>query len=243
MNFAHSNPNSKIWLFWSNEVICNVLDSDQQQVTCELIHEECSEKFIITFVYAKCKDYLRRPLWDSMLQWANTDYPWCTIGDFNVISSTKEKIGGRDYNISKSLEFISIIEACGLVDMGYSGQNYTWCNHRKNGDRIWKRLDRGMVNDNWLDMMPQSSITHLPSVGSDHSPLLMEMNNNQSTVIKYFKFLNYWTENDNFLSTVEKCWKRHVNGEPMWILHTKLRRLTKTLRDWSKKEYGDVFEK
>ena len=243
MNSAYSNSNSKIWLFWSNDVICKVLDSDQQQVTCEIIHVECSEKFIITFVYAKCKDHLRRPLWNSMLKWADTRYPWCTIGDFNVISSTKEKKGGRDYNISKSLEFISVIEACGLVDMGYSGQNYTWCNHRKNGDRVWKRLDRGMVNDNWLEKMPQSSITHLPAVGSDHSPLLMEMNNNQSAVIKYFKFLNYWTENDHFLSTVNNCWNRHVKGEPMWILHTKLKRLTKTLRDWSKKEYGDVFEK
>ncbi|WP_353806164.1 hypothetical protein, partial [Acinetobacter baumannii] len=29
----------------------------------------------------------------------------------------------------------------------------------------------------------------------------------------------------------------------MWILHTKLKRVTKTLRVWSKKEYGDVFDK
>ncbi|XP_069152141.1 uncharacterized protein [Solanum lycopersicum] len=43
--------------------------------------------------------------------------------------------------------------------------------------------------------------------------------------------------------TVEKCWKRDVIGNPMWNFHTKLRRLTKTLRIWSKQEYGDVFEK
>ena len=91
--------------------------------------------------------------------------------------------------------------------------------------------------------MPQSSITHLPSVGSDHSPLLMEMNNNQSNVIKYFKFLNYWTENVSFLQIVENCWKKKVIGNPMWLLHTKMRRLTKTLRLWSKQEYGFVFDK
>ena len=28
----------------------------------------------------------------------------------------------------------------------------------------------------------------------------------------------------------------------MWLLHTKMRRLTKTLRLWSKQEYGDVFD-
>ena len=29
----------------------------------------------------------------------------------------------------------------------------------------------------------------------------------------------------------------------MWIFHAKLKRLTKTLREWSKQEYGDIFEK
>lgn len=132
--------------------------------------------------------------------------------------------------MNKSLEFISIIEACGLVDMGYNGQHYKWCNHRKDGARIWKRLDRGMVNDKWLDRMPQSTITHLPSVGSYHSPLFMEMCNNQILVIKYFKFLNCWTENETFLSTVEQCWNRHVSGDPTWILHTKLKRTLKKPR-------------
>ena len=95
----------------------------------------------------------------------------------------------------------------------------------------------------WLDRMPQSNMTHLPSIGSNHCPLLLEMSNNQTTVIKYSKFLNRWTDNESFLPTVEKCWKRKFIGDPMWILHTKLMRLTKTLRCWSNKEYGDVFEK
>ena len=197
----------------------------------------------MTYVYAKCKDQLRKPLWDVMLKRSESMNPWCVLGDFNVITSTSEKLGGRDYNINKSLEFISIIEACGLVDMGYYGQNYTWCNHRRDGARIWKRLDRGMTNDKWIDIMPHSSITHLPSIGSDHSPLLMEIGDIQSNIIKYFRFLNCWTENDSFLSTVEQCWNRAATGNPMWILHTKLRRLTNTLRNWSKQEYGDVFER
>ena len=115
-----------------------------------------------------------------------------------MIYDNQEKLGGKAYNINKSLESISIIEACGLMDMGYNGKKYSLCNHKKNWDRVWKRLDKGMVNDKWLDKMPQSNITHLPSVGSDHCPLLLEMNNTQSTVIKYFKFLNYWTDNEFF---------------------------------------------
>ena len=63
----------------------------------------------------------------------------------------------------------------------------------------------------------------------------MEMSDNKDSVIKYFKFLNCWTENESFLKTVENCWKRKVVGNPMWISLTKMRILTATLRNWSKK--------
>ena len=58
------------------------------------------------------------------------------MGDFNVISSIDEKLSGREYNINKSFDFIRIIEDCGLIDMGYNGQPFTWCNHRKDDARI-----------------------------------------------------------------------------------------------------------
>ncbi|TMW81702.1 hypothetical protein EJD97_008293, partial [Solanum chilense] len=75
MNKSHSNPNNKIWLFWTNEVIYNILESSEQHITCEISHDDCSEKFLMTFVYAKCKDHLRKLLWESMLKWSAINYP------------------------------------------------------------------------------------------------------------------------------------------------------------------------
>lgn len=34
------------------------------------------------------------------------------------------------YNMKKSFEFIFIIEACGRINIGFSGQRTTWCNHK-----------------------------------------------------------------------------------------------------------------
>ena len=73
------------------------------------------------------------------------------------------KLGGLPYKMRKSIDFINVIEACGILDIGFSGQKFTWCNKRGINRRIWKRLDRAMVNDAWLDKMPQSTITHLSS--------------------------------------------------------------------------------
>ncbi|TMX01065.1 hypothetical protein EJD97_025277, partial [Solanum chilense] len=123
-------------------------------ITCRAKHVEHNEKFIFSLLYAKCKEHLRRPLWERLYHISNMGSPWCTIGDFNVITSTDEKHGGIPYNMNKSLEFIDIIEACGIMDIGYSGQHYTWCNQRSDEARVWKRLDRAMVNDKWLECMP-----------------------------------------------------------------------------------------
>ncbi|KAK4717420.1 hypothetical protein R3W88_015758 [Solanum pinnatisectum] len=192
MDHAVSNINGKIWLFWINDITCIRSEADEQQITCEINHIEAPMTYLKTFVYAKCKEYLRKPLWDRLLYLADTrdSIPWCTVGDFNVITDTAEKMGGCPYNMKKSLVFIGVIEACGLMDLGFNGPKFTWSNQRGIHFRIWKRLDRAMVNDRWLQDMPHTNITHLPSVGSDHYPLLMEVNARSEDHIKYFKFLN-----------------------------------------------------
>ena len=89
-------------------------------------HNDLQYKFSSTFVYAKCKDHLRRPLWNKMIHHSTlNDNPWCAVGDFKVITSVEEKLGGLAYKMRKSIEFINVIEACGLLDIGFSGQKST----------------------------------------------------------------------------------------------------------------------
>ncbi|KAG5598514.1 hypothetical protein H5410_029884 [Solanum commersonii] len=194
------------------KVNCKVVEEDEQQVTCDITHNELHTQFTSTF--------------DRLLHFAfeKTNSPWCSVGDFNVITSIEEKLRGVPYNMRKRLEFIDVIEACGLLDLGFSGQKFTWSNKRGINHKIWKRLDRAMISDSWLEKMPQTTITHLPSVGSDQCPLLMEMNTIFYDHIKYFKFLNCWANQPNFLGTVKACWERDLEGNSM-------------------EEFGDIFTK
>ena len=94
-------------------------------------HNELPYQFTNTFIYAKCKEHLRRPLWDKMLHHASVSAnPWCAVRDYNVISDIDEKLGGLPYNMRKSMDFIAVIEACGLVDIGFSGHKFTKSNKR-----------------------------------------------------------------------------------------------------------------
>ncbi|KAH0667664.1 hypothetical protein KY285_028870 [Solanum tuberosum] len=244
MDQAVRNCNGKIWLFWNMDIDCVVLEEDEQQITCDIGHNELQTNFTYTFVYVKWKDHLRRTLWGRMLHHAsgNTN-PWCSVGDYNVITSIEENLGRVPYNMRKSLQFIAVIEACGLMDLGFSGQKFTWSNKRGIHHTILKRLDRALINDAWLEKMPQTTITHLPSVGSDHCPLLMEMVVRVEDQIMYFKFLNCWADQTNILDTVKACWERTVEGNNMWRFHQKLKRLSNTLSSWSRREFGDIFSK
>ena len=73
-----------------------------------------------------------------------------------------------------------------------------------------------MVNDKYLEKMPQTNITHLLFVGSDHCPLLMEMSDHKDSVIMYFKFLIVGLRMNLFyrlLNVLEKegCRESHVD--------------------------------
>ena len=84
--------NGKIWISWNVDICYNVRDEDDQKITYDFNYNELQNQFTITFMYAKCKEHLRRPLWDKMHQQAEReDKPWCSVVHYNVITSTEEK--------------------------------------------------------------------------------------------------------------------------------------------------------
>lgn len=103
-----------------------------------------------------------------------------------MITTTEDKKGSIPYNMKKSLEFISVIDCCGLIDLGFSGYKFTWCNNMGLAFRIWKRLDRAMVNDKWFEAIPITTITHLSSTGFNHCSLVMEMSTKPDHGVRYF---------------------------------------------------------
>lgn len=45
------------------------------------------------------------------------------------------------------------------------------------------------------------------------------------------------------METLETCSKKEVERNTMWKFHQKLKRMFSTLNAWSKKEFGDIFQK
>lgn len=94
-----------------------------------------------------------------------------------------------------------------LVDMGYKGQNYTWCNNRVGRERIKERLDRAIGNRAWISLFPRTEVTHKLNIDSYHCPIVVnfEPKKNHKTK-KPFRFENTWLEQSECQEIVKGVW-------------------------------------
>ncbi|XP_019223726.1 PREDICTED: uncharacterized protein LOC109205468 [Nicotiana attenuata] len=167
--------------------------------------------------------------------------PWSILGDFNIIMAPEEKKGGTPHVLSKSADFISCMDDCGMTDLGYTGNPFTWCNGSRGRRRISTRLDRVLINEDWAGKFQINRVDHHAKSGSDHSLITFKFGNENHEAIKYFRFLNFWTKQSDYNSLVENTWNKEVQGNDQWILQQKLKAVARCLSNWSKESIGDVF--
>ncbi|XP_059285831.1 uncharacterized protein LOC132039351 [Lycium ferocissimum] len=76
----------------------------------------------------------------------------------------------------------------------------------------------------------------------DHRPMLFRCGNGSTNGKKYFKFLDFLTDQEDFKDIIAAEWIINVNGNPLWRLQQKLKNLGRKLSQWSRDEIGNVHE-
>lgn len=69
--------------------------------------------------------------------------PWVCLGDFNYIVNAQEKYGGVKGGTSAPNYLKEMMLDLGAIDLGYSGNKFTWAKGRWGHAAIKERLDRG----------------------------------------------------------------------------------------------------
>ncbi|XP_073012252.1 uncharacterized protein [Typha latifolia] len=132
------------------------------------------ETWLMTQVYASNQLDQQKLLWDELVGLGSLGLPWIVAGDFNAILSTEEKRSYAWVTLGpKSSTFAKFVEEAGVCDLGYEGVPFTWCNSQLGDKRVWVRLDRALVNTDWVRKYPRSRVVHLDRSASDHAPLLV----------------------------------------------------------------------
>ena len=146
----------RIWVGWNpNTLVVTKITESDQVIHCDVMHIESKLKLYLSIIYGLNDQSDRRRLWSNLINASScfNARPWILMGDFNVIRNIDENHGGVNRRCNAMDDFESCIQAAELMELRYSGIFYTWTNNSHNEACIARKLDRVLVNGNWIQQL------------------------------------------------------------------------------------------
>ncbi|CAN7118348.1 unnamed protein product [Brassica rapa subsp. narinosa] len=249
-NYDHHRL-GRLWIVWSPKVRVTPYFQSAQMITCSILLEGMEEEIFCSFVYGFNLEEERKELWKDIKSHQDSPIirkrPWIIVGDFNeILEGAEHSNFVSDLDTSGMREFNEVVNYCSLVDMSYQGPKFTWSNKRDN-DIICKKLDRSLINEEWMRLFPQSYCVFEAGGCSDHQRCRISVTTEIMKPRKPFKFVNVVADMPDFLPLVGKFWEETEplfnSTSALYRLSKKLKALKPMLRTLSKETVGDISKK
>ncbi|XP_059310843.1 uncharacterized protein LOC132062254 [Lycium ferocissimum] len=224
-NLSH-HPGGRIWLVWKPMLYnVNIVLVSSQLIHCEMGHRGTNHTFWFTIVYGFNDQVLRRELWQQIEGIHGTvSGAWAIMGDFNCVLNREERVGSP-MTLAEVREFKQCVGKCSFHDLKSSGAFYTWNNKHRDATRVYSKIDRVLVNSQWITNLPASEV---------------QFSNEGHHGGKRFRYYNMWRLADNFKEIVKRDWERNISGTYMFKLVGKLNRLKAPLRALHSDKFSNV---
>ncbi|KAL9675743.1 hypothetical protein QQ045_003949 [Rhodiola kirilowii] len=200
------------------------------------------QDFYLTLFYCNPRVQERANSWDLLrsLRRGSTT-PWLTMGDFNEVAFSWEMKSNRDRHQWQMRNFRQCLEDCGLMDVCFIGETFTYSNRRRGDYEVKARLDRFVANCGWRTAFPQAVVKHGFVNSSDHCPIVLlvdgEMYRRNKSLLR---FEPMWLRHKEFKDVVKDAWRSHSSG---LSLSEKLERCMEDLNQWGTSTFGSVKKK
>ncbi|CAD6250169.1 unnamed protein product [Miscanthus lutarioriparius] len=130
-------------------------------------------------------------------------------GDFNEALSSDEHLGRTERGGSQMKLFRECLENCGLLDLGFSGPKFTWNNRQEGINNVRVRLDRAVVNGQFLQLFDDCHVDNIITFSSDHYAILISIGRGGDTkdyrhVTQNFRYEAMWARAADYKEVVEK---------------------------------------
>lgn len=230
-----------IWLLWRE---------DKVEVEVDVVH--CHQQFIharvkvgrnllhLIPVYACPTPSRRKSLWQELKATINPiNEPLFVGGDFNTIMYKDERQGGSGNLSPDSKDFAKWASDLCLIDMGFTGPNFTWTRGSSVETRVAKRLDRAFTYQRGRTKWTNAMVTHLPSLASDHNPLLLALNPPQRVKPsrRPFRFEAAWFSHPDFKRLIDEKWNQEAEAPRA------LEELREASKRWNIDTFGNIFSR
>ncbi|KAH0679366.1 hypothetical protein KY284_020451 [Solanum tuberosum] len=151
------------------------------------------------------------------------------MGNFNAVLTGADRINGNPVQEMEIRDFNEFIIDASMIELKATERESTWSN-----GCICSKIDRAMVNVEWMLNMNQVEISFRQPETSDHSPLSLELDSNMRGNHKAFKFFNCIAAHPDFLPKVKKAWRGgHIRDlKEVWF---KLKKVKENLKQHNSK--------
>jgi hypothetical protein len=128
-----------------------------------------------------------------------------------------------------------------LFDIKYVGNWLSWSNQGAANRKIMARLDRCLINHEWLTVYPDSLLEYGAPLFFDHSLMYIHVDKATPRGKKPFRFFNMWSTHPQFLDVIRSAWNVNVHGSPPYILCQKLKACKAALKEWNTNTFGNII--
>ncbi|PWA51973.1 RNA-directed DNA polymerase, eukaryota, Reverse transcriptase zinc-binding domain protein [Artemisia annua] len=182
-------------------------------------------------VYAPQGVVAKRVLWEHIgALVASSSGMWVILGDFNAVRFPEDRLGSVFKN-SCARNFNAFIHCSGLMEFSMKGRRFT-CS-RDNGKKLSK-IDRFLVCSSFFNKWPEACLRALPSLHSDHCPLLLTTVS-KNFGLRPFRIFNSWLSKLGFEEVVCEAASMVNSGDPPDVfLSKKFRRIRESIKKWNK---------
>ncbi|KAJ1436344.1 Zinc finger, CCHC-type [Sesbania bispinosa] len=117
------------------------------------------------------------------------------------------------------------------------GCRFTWYSNPRNGFVTREKLDRILVNWSWRELFPNALAMAIPSVSSNHTPLILWPKPKMKSGCN-FKFEAFWEEHEDCNSVIQEGWTDRSQESQGWDSFLKKAKNYKaTLQNWHNKTF------
>ncbi|KAL5777196.1 hypothetical protein ACOSP7_010122 [Xanthoceras sorbifolium] len=170
-------------------------------------------------------------------------FSWLVGADFNEILWPEEKLGGVERSQVLINNFRAVLDDCELGGLGFSGDQFTWCNNRSGLAFVQERLDGFVSSLDWRLSFPNTEVVHLEYWGSDHRPLLLYCGGSpcsqrigravHGSRRSRFHFEECWIGYSECSSLIQKNWGVHGATVSFSNISSNIRRCAQSLQVWN----------
>lgn len=230
-------------VMWKHDIqIENVLCTECS-IEIKILDRKVGLSWWGVFVYGSTNANKRRSQWEMLTSRKSIWGEYRVVmGDFNDLVSNCEKWGGRVREEWSFKDFKMFIQENELADMGWEENPWTWwCNwdHDRN---IKERLDRGLCSMPWIQSFPTAKVTHMETVASDHSILMLDTQPAVKKVRRRFTFDRKWLQYEEVDQVVSQAWNTRQQGSKSFKVTKKIKVCRMALLTWNKKLNGNAKE-